>query len=436
MDGIGKVNRSGPGRKIDDVALRREDENFVSEHIDLHVMEEIGCIGFLLAFKQPADPCKLVLFTFMNTRCAITQFVFPVCRYAVFRCGMHIPGADLHFKRDTLRPDYRCVYTLVHVGFRSGNIVFKPARYRFEHIMDNAEHVVTVGNRIDDDAESTQVENTAHIDFLGVHFTVNAVNVFDSPVDRGFAAFLLQPVGHFFLHGRHELFQLCHLAFQILHDLVITFRIKILEREIFQLPFCLLHTEPVSERSVDLHRLKGLGALFIGRLIVHGAHVVQAVGNFNEDDTDILRHSHQHLAQIFALLILFAGVLHPRQFGYAFHNISNLGAEFFCNVRMGEGSVFNNIMQESRYDGILIQAHVKADICCRDTVRHIGGSVFSLLAGMSITCHFIGRTNPVQIHAVRTCTDFFKQSFKLKVRICNFLILHLCSIIGHWFLLY
>lgn len=50
--------------------------------------------------------------------------------------------------------------------------------------MYDAEHVIAVGDRIDDDAERAQVKYTIDIELLRVHFSVNAVNMLYAAVDR------------------------------------------------------------------------------------------------------------------------------------------------------------------------------------------------------------------------------------------------------------
>ena len=79
-----------------------------------------------------------------------------------------------------------------------------------------------------------------------------------------------------------------------------------LEREVLELPLDLPDPEPLGERGVDLHRLAGDALLLLGRQPVQRAHVVQAIGELDEDDPDVLRHREQHLADVLGLLLLVA----------------------------------------------------------------------------------------------------------------------------------
>ena len=69
-----------------------------------------------------------------------------------------------------------------------------------------------------------------------------------------------------------------------LGDLLVALRLQVAEREVLELPLDLPDAEAVGQRRVDLHRLlRGADAL-LGRLGVERAHVVEAVGELDDDD--------------------------------------------------------------------------------------------------------------------------------------------------------
>ena len=154
----------------------------------------------------------------------------------------------------------------------------------------------------------------------------------------------------------------------------------------------------MSQRSVYLHSLKGFGALLFLGLIGHGAHIVQPVGDLDENDTDVLGHGKEHLAHILHLLVFLAGVLHPGQLGDALHQIGHHGAELLFYVIIGHGGVLYNVVQQGGHNGILVQPHVHGDVRRRHAVGDIGGAVPPELAFMSGVSHLIGSTNPLHVH--------------------------------------
>jgi len=63
---------------------------------------------------------------------------------------------------------------------------------------------------------------------------------------------------------------------------------------------------PVRQRRVDVQRLLRDALLRVGTHVLQRAHVVRAVGQFDQDDPDVLGHRDQHLAEVLRLLLLDA----------------------------------------------------------------------------------------------------------------------------------
>ena len=62
--------------------------------------------------------------------------------------------------------------------------------------------------------------------------------------------------------------------------------------------------EPVRERRVDLERLLRLLHLLLLAEVLDRAHVVEAVGELDEDDSHVLRHRDDHLPVVLRLGLL------------------------------------------------------------------------------------------------------------------------------------
>ena len=66
-----------------------------------------------------------------------------------------------------------------------------------------------------------------------------------------------------------------------------------------------METDPFSERNVDFNRFAGDTLALFGFLDrVQRTHVMQAVGQLDQQDADILGHRENQLAEIFGLLAL------------------------------------------------------------------------------------------------------------------------------------
>ena len=157
--------------------------------------------------------------------------------------------------------------------------------------MDHAQHVVAVRHGVHQYPEGKEVIDLLHALVLGVHLAVNAVRMLHPAIHRGVLnAHLRQTLGDLLLDRAHEFGMLGAFRLQLGDDLIVAHRIQVLQGEILQLPFHLLHTKAVSNGGIDLHGLKGLFLLLLRRLILHGPHIVEPVGDLDEDHPDVLAH--------------------------------------------------------------------------------------------------------------------------------------------------
>ena len=135
-------------------------------------------------------------------------------------------------------------------------------------------------------------------------------------------------------------------------------RIEVAEAQVFELAANLAHAEPVRDRPVDLERLLGDLLLAIGLQVLERAHVVQAVGQLDEHDADVVHHGEHHLAQVFGLLLFLGGEIDLADLGDAFDDVRDLLAEFLADVDDGDRGVFDGIVQQAGGNGDRIHLHL------------------------------------------------------------------------------
>ena len=99
------------------------------------------------------------------------------------------------------------------------------------------------------------------------------------------------------------------------------------EREVLELPLHVLDAEPVRERRVDVERLLRDALLLRLGQRRDRAHVVQPVGELDEQDAHVLRHRHEHLAHRGGLLRLLGVELQPVELGDAVDDRGDVGTE-------------------------------------------------------------------------------------------------------------
>jgi hypothetical protein len=187
------------------------------------------------------------------------------------------------------------VQRLVHVGFGHRDVIFETPGQRGPKRMHGAQRRVAVLHRIDDDADGGQIVNRRKVAAL-LHLRVDRVKVFGPSLNLGVDAELFELVAQTRDGARDRAFAFLARLRDALDDVAIRFRIDVTQAEIFHLPLDLPDTEPVRDRCVDVERLACNRLLFARTEARERAHVVQAVGEFDDDDADVLGHRHEHLA--------------------------------------------------------------------------------------------------------------------------------------------
>ena len=127
-------------------------------------------------------------------------------------------------------------------------------------------------------------------------------------------------------------------------NLVKFYLIKITESHIFQFPFDTADTQTVSQRSIDFHRFTRNTFLLILTEMFEGTHIVQTVSQFNQDNTNVLRHGHKHLTVIFSQLLLVGLVLNLTKLSNTVHDISYIRTKIRFQIIKRLFGVFNDIV--------------------------------------------------------------------------------------------
>ncbi len=157
-----------------------------------------------------------------------------------------------------------------------------------------------------------------------------------------------------------------------------------LEGEILELPLDLPDAEPLGQRRVDLHRLAGDALLLLDRQPVERAHVVEPVGELDQDDPDVLGHRQQHLPDVLGLLLLVAVGAELGQLRDAVDELGDLGAEALLDVGQAVLGVLGDVVEECRLDGDGVDAELGQDLGRGDRVRDVrlaGRPLLALVGG-------------------------------------------------------
>ena len=110
-------------------------------------------------------------------------------------------------------------------------------------------------------------------------------------------------------------------------DLGVALGVQRGEAQILELLLDLRHAESMGQRGVDVEGLLRRAFLFPGGHAGERAHVVETVGQLDDQHPQVLGHRHQHLAHGGGLLGLLGVELDPLQLGDPVDDGGDLGTE-------------------------------------------------------------------------------------------------------------
>ena len=133
-------------------------------------------------------------------------------------------------------------------------------------------------------------------------------------------------------------------------------------------------------RRVDFQGLGRDAQLAVARHFRHGAHVVGAVGQLDQDHTHVARHRQQHLAERLRLAFLARVELQLVELGQAIHQFCHRRAKAFNQLVLGNATVFHHVVQQRGHQGLHVQLPLRALGGNGYRVRDVGFAVLAHLA--------------------------------------------------------
>ena len=125
------------------------------------------------------------------------------------------------------------------------------------------------------------------------------------------------------------------------------------------------------ERRIDVERLLGDAAARRGRHEFQRAHVVQAIGELDQENADVVGDRQQQLAQVFRLLGLARHQLQPLQLGEPLDQRADLVPEHVVDFGAGGLGILDGVVQQGSHDGGVVELEVGEDRRDLERVREI-----------------------------------------------------------------
>ncbi|KAF1031801.1 MAG: hypothetical protein GAK34_03660 [Delftia tsuruhatensis] len=387
VDRIGEVHHGGAARHGHDLALGREHVDGVGEQVHLDVVPELGGIARLvLDVQQRLEPLRAQLLGIV----AGLGLVEPMGGHAGLGDDVHFLGADLELDVHARGAHQRGVQRLVAIVLGNGDVVLEAARHGLVHLVQHAQRRVAIDNARQDDAKAVDVRHLGKAQLVLLHAQIERIQ-------RAFTAGKagLQPRA-----GELGIDLVLHALDQIAASLAragdgffqrgVAPGMQVAEGQVLQLAVGLVQPQAVGDGCVDLQCFRRDAAPLAARHVAHGAHVVGAVGQLDQDHAHIARHGQQHLAEGFRL-VLFARVeLQLVQLREAVDQLGHVLAEALGEIGLGDAAVFHRIVQQRGHQGRGVELPARAQRRDRDGMGDIGFAAAAPLVAVGLVGEGIG----------------------------------------------
>ena len=349
MDGVGEVDGAGVLGQDDDFALGGEGVDLLGVQVDFEGRHELVGVGhFALPLHELANPGEA---GFVLGGDVVAGLVLPVGGDAFLGDAVHLFGADLDLELVAAGSDEGGVQALVEVGARHRDEVLDAAGDGAPDGVEQAEDRIAVLHGLTNDADGEEIVDLVEGQFLVGDLLLDGVEALDAPFDAA-GDFVLAEFGFELLDDAFEEdFAFAAEGIDFVGELLVGEGVGVAEGKVFELTAELAHAEAVGERGEDFEGLAGDLLALLGGQMLQGAHVVEAVGELDDDDADVGDHGEEHLADVLGLVIFAVGELDFVELGDAFDDVCDLLAEALFDLFGGDVGVFDGVVQETGGNG-------------------------------------------------------------------------------------
>ncbi len=142
---------------------------------------------------------------------------------------------------------------------------------------------------------------------------------------------------------------------------VVGFGKELTKRQVFEFLAKTVHAHAAGERRVDFQGLLGDTLAPFRRHVLQRAHVVQPVGELDQQHAHVVGDGEQKLAQVLGLLGLARDEVEALQLGEALDQMADVGAENLVDLRPRRRRVLDRVVQQRRRDGGVVELEVGQD---------------------------------------------------------------------------
>ena len=225
---------------------------------------------------------------------------------------------------------------------------------------------------------------------LFAHLAIDAVEMLFAALDVGVDAGRRQRLADGVEDLADHLAAVAACAFDGLGQHAVTQRMGMAEGQFLQLAVERIQAQAVGDRRIDIERFARDAAPLLGPHGVQRPHVVQAVGQLDQDHAHVARHRQQHLAEIFRLRFLEALVFDAVEFGDAVDQVGGNLAETLGDLGLGDRRVFHHVVQQRGGQGVRVEMPAGQCFGHGQRMRDVGFAADALLAAMGGIGKYVG----------------------------------------------
>ncbi len=410
MDGVCKIECGGPLWQRLDLSLGSKYKNLRREKVHLHCIQEVNGIGVRVGKNLLDGLQPLVQFViFLDP----VLLIFPVGCKSLFGNIVHPPASDLYLNPLPVGSHHSEVKGLISVCLRMAHPVTDTVRTKLIDIGDGGIDVpalllfIHAGKDLKDDTYSEQIVHFVELDTFVLHFVPDGI-------DRLYASPHLVLYIHFVksLDDWHSKMFVNFIPFgrglfDLLREIGKSLGVLVLETELFQFCFDGKQSQPVCQRGVYIQGFPGNFKLLRRSHGRECAHVVQSVGNLDQDYPDIIGHGEQQLPKILCLC-RYVLAKHPaRYLGQPVHNLRNLIPKQGTDIIDRVIGIFHHIVKQRRRNRGRSQPHLlRYDTGYCQRMHDVGftgtaaGTFVCLLCHVKSPCDDIHLTTVVGIQVI------------------------------------
>ena len=145
-----------------------------------------------------------------------------------------------------------------------------------------------------------------------------------------------------------------------------------------------MHAHPAGERGVDVDGFLGDTPALVSRHVRQRAHVVQAVGELDQEHPHVVGDRQQQLAQVFRLFRFFGDEVELFELGQALDQRADVVAEHLVDLGAGRGGILDGVVQEGSRDGGVVELQVGQDARHFERMGKVGIARCALLLAVRL----------------------------------------------------